>query len=64
MREAQLTRDGRLQIPAAVRRRWGTSKVLIVDGGSYLDIKPLHEPAVAAAESPDVRDRLEDAGQR
>jgi AbrB family looped-hinge helix DNA binding protein len=49
MRTAKITTGGQISIPAAVRRRWGTNRVLIEDGGDELVLRPLPEDPIAAA---------------
>ncbi len=49
MRIARVTAGGQLSIPAAVRRRWGTSRVAIEDLGDHLVLKPVPEDPIAAA---------------
>jgi bifunctional DNA-binding transcriptional regulator/antitoxin component of YhaV-PrlF toxin-antitoxin module len=43
-----ITSGGQLSIPARVRRRWGTRRVVLEDRGDYLVIKPLPDDPVAA----------------
>jgi hypothetical protein len=49
MRTGKITAGGQLSIPAAVRRRWGTSRVAIEDLGDRLVVKPLPDDPVGAA---------------
>jgi bifunctional DNA-binding transcriptional regulator/antitoxin component of YhaV-PrlF toxin-antitoxin module len=49
MRVTQISQGGQVQIPAEVRRRWGTRKVMIDDAGSYLRITPVPDDPIAAA---------------
>ena len=49
MRVTQISQGGQVQIPAEVRRRWGTRKVMIDDAGSYLRISPVPDDPIAAA---------------
>lgn len=44
-----ISKDGRLSIPAAVRRRWGTSMVWFDDQGARIVIEPAPEDPIAAA---------------
>lgn len=37
---AKVTRAGQVSLPAAVRRRWDTDTVLVVDVGDYLIVRP------------------------
>jgi bifunctional DNA-binding transcriptional regulator/antitoxin component of YhaV-PrlF toxin-antitoxin module len=48
MRITQISQGGQVQIPADVRRRWGTRKVIIDDAGSYLRIRPMPDDPIAA----------------
>jgi len=49
MKVTQISQGGQVQIPAEVRRRWGTRKVMIDDAGSYLRITPVPDDPIAAA---------------
>ena len=49
MKITQISQGGQVQIPAEVRRRWGTRKVLIDDAGDYLRIRPVPDDPIAAA---------------
>ena len=49
MKVTQISQGGQIQIPAEVRRRWGTRKVMIDDAGAYLRIRPLPDDPIAAA---------------
>ena len=49
MKVTRISQGGQIQIPAEVRRRWGTSDVIIDDGGSFLRIRPMPEDPIAAA---------------
>jgi bifunctional DNA-binding transcriptional regulator/antitoxin component of YhaV-PrlF toxin-antitoxin module len=49
MRVTQISQGGQVQIPAEVRKRWGTRKVMIDDAGSYLRITPVPDDPIAAA---------------
>ncbi len=48
MKTARITTGGQLSIPAAIRRRWGTSRVAIEDHGDSLVVRPLPEDVLAA----------------
>jgi bifunctional DNA-binding transcriptional regulator/antitoxin component of YhaV-PrlF toxin-antitoxin module len=43
-----ITSGGQLSIPARVRRRWGTRRVVLDDRGDYLVVKPLPDDPVSA----------------
>ncbi|MCZ7589781.1 MAG: AbrB/MazE/SpoVT family DNA-binding domain-containing protein [Gaiella sp.] len=45
-----ITRGGQISIPAAVRRRWGTSTVTFDDQGERIVIEPAPDDPIAAAE--------------
>lgn len=46
----RISRGGQISIPAAVRRRWGTSTVALEDQGDRLVIAPAPDDPIAAAE--------------
>jgi bifunctional DNA-binding transcriptional regulator/antitoxin component of YhaV-PrlF toxin-antitoxin module len=48
MRIAQISSGGQIQIPAEVRKRWGTRKVIVDDAGGYLRITPVPDDPIAA----------------
>ena len=41
--------SGQLSIPASIRRRWGTSRVVLDDQGDRLVVTPLPDDPIAAA---------------
>ena len=47
MRRAKVSARGQLSLPAAVRRRWSTGRVLILDKGDYVLIRPIPDDPVA-----------------
>ncbi len=49
MSKATISRGGQVQIPAEVRRRWGTRDVIVEDQGTSLLIRPLPADPVGAA---------------
>lgn len=49
MRTARITAGGQVSIPAEVRHRWGSSRVLIDDHGDALVLRPLPDDPIAAA---------------
>lgn len=57
MRSAPISRGGQVSIPADVRRRWGASRVVIVDHGTSLELRPLPDDPIAT-----VRGSLAGAG--
>lgn len=46
---ARISRGGQISIPAAVRRRWATTRVRIEDEGDAVVVRPLPEDPIAAA---------------
>jgi len=48
MKTGRITAGGQLSIPAAIRRRWGTSRVALEDQGDALVVRPLPEDILAA----------------
>ena len=48
MRQGVITKAGQLSVPADVRRRWGTSRVLLDDRGDRLVIRPLPDDPISA----------------
>jgi len=49
MRVTRISQGGQIQIPAEVRKRWGTRDVIVDDGGSYIRIRPVPEDPLEAA---------------
>jgi bifunctional DNA-binding transcriptional regulator/antitoxin component of YhaV-PrlF toxin-antitoxin module len=49
MRTARISKGGQIQVPAEVRRRWGTDRVIIEDEGIGLWIEPLPDDPIGAA---------------
>ena len=49
MKIVPISRSGQIALPAAVRRRWGTRRVQLVDRGSEIVIQPVPDDVVAAA---------------
>jgi bifunctional DNA-binding transcriptional regulator/antitoxin component of YhaV-PrlF toxin-antitoxin module len=48
-RRVRITRGGQISIPAAVRRRWATDNVLLVDEGDAVILRPLPADPLKAA---------------
>jgi bifunctional DNA-binding transcriptional regulator/antitoxin component of YhaV-PrlF toxin-antitoxin module len=46
---AKITTSGQISLPARVRKRWGTSQVVIEDEGVRLVMRPLPDAPIAAA---------------
>jgi bifunctional DNA-binding transcriptional regulator/antitoxin component of YhaV-PrlF toxin-antitoxin module len=49
MRRLTITRGGQVSVPAAIRRRWGTSTVIAEDLGDALVLRPAPDDPIAAA---------------
>ncbi len=49
MRTTKITGGGQIQVPAEVRRRWGTRKVSMEDRGGSLVVRPLPDDPISAA---------------
>ena len=48
MRVTKISQGGQVQIPAEVRKRWGTRNVIIQDAGAYIRIGPIPDDPIAA----------------
>lgn len=48
MRIATISRGGQVSIPAEIRHRWGVRRVVIVERGDMLEIRPLPDDPIAA----------------
>jgi bifunctional DNA-binding transcriptional regulator/antitoxin component of YhaV-PrlF toxin-antitoxin module len=48
MRQAVITSGGQISVPADIRRRWGTSRVLLDDRGDALVVRPLPADPIGA----------------
>lgn len=49
MRTATITTGGQVSIPADVRHRWGTRRVVVEDHGDALVLRPLPDDPIGAA---------------
>lgn len=49
MKQATISKGGQVSIPAEVRHRWGTNRVLVDDRGDELAFRPLPMDPIAAA---------------
>ena len=49
MSRATISKGGQIQVPAAVRRRWGTREVIVEDHGGSLLVRPLPAYPIGAA---------------
>lgn len=45
---SRVSRNGQVSVPADIRRRWGTSRVLVRDRGSYAIIRPVPEDPIGS----------------
>jgi len=45
---AIVSRNGQISVPAAVRHRWGTKAVLVIDHGDYAIVRPIPDDPVDA----------------
>jgi AbrB family looped-hinge helix DNA binding protein len=45
-----VSRNGQVSIPAAVRHRWRTKAVLVIDKGDYAIVRPIPDDPVTALE--------------
>jgi AbrB family looped-hinge helix DNA binding protein len=43
---ATVSRNGQISVPAAVRHRWGTKAVLVIDHGDYAIVRPIPDDPV------------------
>jgi AbrB family looped-hinge helix DNA binding protein len=46
----RITQGGQISVPAEVRRRWGTSLLVLEDEGDRIVLRPAPQDAIAAAE--------------
>jgi bifunctional DNA-binding transcriptional regulator/antitoxin component of YhaV-PrlF toxin-antitoxin module len=46
--QVKVSRNGQVSVPAAVRHRWGTSTVLIIDCGDYAIVRPVPDDPIEA----------------
>jgi AbrB family looped-hinge helix DNA binding protein len=44
----RVSRNGQVSIPAAVRHRWGTATVLVIDRGDYAIIRPVPDDPIGS----------------
>jgi bifunctional DNA-binding transcriptional regulator/antitoxin component of YhaV-PrlF toxin-antitoxin module len=49
MRQTTISRGGQISVPAAVRRRWHTTHLLVEDRGDALVLRPMPEDPIGAA---------------
>jgi bifunctional DNA-binding transcriptional regulator/antitoxin component of YhaV-PrlF toxin-antitoxin module len=49
MKQARISRGGQVSIPADVRHRWKTDRIMIEDRGDQVIVRPLPDDPIAAA---------------
>ncbi len=49
MKQARISRGGQISIPAKVRHRWKTDRIMIEDRGDQVIVRPLPDDPIAAA---------------
>ncbi len=49
MKRATISQGGQVQVPADIRRRWGTREVVLDERGNSLVIRPLPDDPISAA---------------
>ncbi len=69
MKTTAITSGGQIQVPADVRRRWGTRNVTVEDRGESLVVRPIPDDPIGAAvgslagdgpTSDEIREQLRD----
>ncbi|HPF80480.1 AbrB/MazE/SpoVT family DNA-binding domain-containing protein [Nostocoides australiense] len=45
---AKISRNGQVSLPAEVRRRWHAERVVVVDRGDYVIVRPVPDDILAA----------------
>jgi bifunctional DNA-binding transcriptional regulator/antitoxin component of YhaV-PrlF toxin-antitoxin module len=58
MRLTRISQGGQIQVPAEVRRRWRTSKVVIEDLGNEISVRPVPEDPITAALEPPIKSSM------
>lgn len=48
MKTATISRGGQISIPAEIRHRWGATRVILVDHGTSLELRPLPADPIGA----------------
>lgn len=46
--QAKVTRNGQVSLPAGLRHRWHTDRVLVIDRGGYAIVRPIPADPIAA----------------
>lgn len=49
MKITRVSKGGQISIPASVKNRWGTERILIEDQGDALVLRPLPDDPIGAA---------------
>jgi AbrB family looped-hinge helix DNA binding protein len=49
MMTVKVTTSGQVSLPAPIRKRWGTTHVVIEDEGDHVVVRPLPDEPIAAA---------------
>ena len=49
MRQTTISKGGQISVPADIRRRWRTTRVLVEDRGDSLLVRPIPDDPVGAA---------------
>ena len=49
-RRMRISKGGQISIPASIRRRWGTTTVVLEDQGDRIVLEPAPDDPIAAAE--------------
>jgi bifunctional DNA-binding transcriptional regulator/antitoxin component of YhaV-PrlF toxin-antitoxin module len=50
--QVKVSRNGRVSVPAAIRHRWETSTVLIIDRGDYAIVRSVRPKVEQSTHSP------------
>lgn len=49
MKTTTISKGGQLSVPAEIRHRWGTSRVILDDQGEALVVRPIPDDPIGAA---------------
>jgi bifunctional DNA-binding transcriptional regulator/antitoxin component of YhaV-PrlF toxin-antitoxin module len=49
MKQARISRGGQVSIPADIRHRWKTDRIMLEDRGDQVIVRPLPDDPIAAA---------------
>lgn len=49
-KRVKISKGGQISIPASIRHRWGTSTLVLEDGGDRIVLEPAADDPIAAAE--------------